>query len=310
MNIQQIKYTLAVAQYASFGRAAERCYISQSTLSTMIARLEGEIGIRIFDRSSKPISITQEGIRIIAQLKLIAKELDHLDQVVQSVKGETTGELIIGVIPTIAPYLFPGILNDFLVKYPNVQFEITEVPTEQIIDAVSKREMDIGVVSTPLEQKDFIEIPLYTEPFLIYDHLASEENNQVKIEELDLNRLWLLEEGHCMRNQVKKICNLRQKKLINGNLVYRSGTIETLMKMVDHNKGMTLLPQLATLDLPQRARVKIRSFDAPVPAREIGLIVHKHFVKDKILNDLCDTIRQNIQPILRKQTELKVYKPF
>jgi len=310
MNIQQVRYVLAVAQLKSFGRAAEHCYITQSTLSTMVARLEEETGIQIFDRSTKPISITSEGARVIQQLRNIDRELDTLEDVIQSVKGESSGELTIGVIPTIAPYLFPAILDEFLSRYPNMRFEITEVPTEHIMTSILHREMDIGVVSTPLEHKDLIEIPLYTEPFLIYDHLAYAKNKKMKLEDLDLSRLWLLEEGHCMRNQVRKICNLRQKKLINGNLIYRSGTIETLMKLVDHNKGLTLLPQLATLDLPDAASAKIRTFGTPVPAREVGLIVHRHFVKHKILNDLQSTIQTNIAPLLKKHRKIKVYKPF
>lgn len=310
MNFQQVKYILAVSQLKSFGKAAEHCYITQSTLSTMIARYEKEIGIRIFDRSSKPVAVTAEGEGIIKQLRILSRELENLDEVVQSIKGESSGNLIIGVIPTIAPYLFPSILDEFLQKYSNVNFEISEVPTEQIVEAILKREMDIGLVSTPLEYKDLIEIPLYTEPFLIYDNLAISKKKKLKLEDLDLSRLWLLEEGHCMRNQVKKICNLRQKKIINGNLIYRSGTIETLMKLVDHNRGMTLLPQLASLDLPEHRMDKIKKFDNPVPAREIGLITHKHFVKRKFLKDLQFTIQKNIKPLLNKHKNVQVYKPY
>jgi len=314
MNISQVNYILAVDRLGSFGKAAESCFVTQSTLSAMVAKFEGQIGIKIFDRKSKPISPTHEGKIIIDQLKNISKEVKYLDEVVQSLKGILSGSIVIAGIPTVAPYLFPLILDTFTSKYPEVTFTIHEATTHKIVEGIQKREIDIGIVSTPLDQKNIIEYPLYEEPFVIYDKTGNKSKSKKKlidISDINFDKLWLLEEGHCMRNQVENICELRQKKLINGNLIYKSGTIETLKKLVNHNKGITLLPSLSLLDFLPEDEVYLKKFARPVPVREIGLIVHENFVKKTILEELSQIIKQKIKPLLGKSIKSKrVINPF
>lgn len=300
MNIQQIKYAIAVAEVQSFGKAAEKCFITQSTLSTMIARLEGELGLQLFDRKTKPITTTKEGEAILQQFRIINKELDTLEEVVGDLKGESSGQLNIGVIPTVAPYLLPIFLNDFVEEHPAIKFVISEMTTDNIIKGLEDRSLDIGILSTPLQHNVLVEYSLYKEPFLLFDKTRIPSKETIQVHEIDSSRLWLLNEGHCLRTQVETICNLHTKRANNWNLEYQSGTIDTLMKFVRKNKAITLLPYLATLDLPPEEVQYLHPLTAPQPAREISLVVHQHFVKKSILHSLQQSIEEAIIPLLTK----------
>lgn len=303
MNIHQLKYVISVGEYLSFGKAAENCFVTQSTLSTMVARFEKEIGITVFDRKTKPIKITKEGEKIISQLKQVIRELDNLDEVVNDLKGEVSGVLKIGLIPTVAPFLLPLFLNDFIKKNKKVHFEISEITTGKIITELENRTLDIGILSTPLENAEILEFPLFNEPFLLYDRADKNRKIVKDINAIDSSRLWLLDEGHCMRTQVETICSLRKKRRINANLEYKSGTIDTLMRFVRKNNGVTLLPYLSTIDFREEDRKYLKQFQAPVPVRAISLVVHKHFVKKKILESLKQVIQASVQPLLKKEKE-------
>ena len=301
MNIQQIDYIIAVGELRNFGQAAEKCFITQSTLSTMVARFEEEIGITIFDRKTKPVTITKEGVDIIQQLKIIAKELEHLQEVVQTLKGEISGTLNIGVIPTVAPYLLPLFLNTFIEQLPKVHFIVSEMTTERMIEKIENRDIDIGIASTPLNNPTLIERPLYEEPFLLYDKSNDTPSGNFKLADVDFDRLWLLEDGHCMRTQVESICGLQKRRPARNNLEYQSGTIDTLLKFVNSNNGMTFLPHLATLDLSTQEQLHLKTIQAPVPVRVIGLLTHRNFVKKGLLDLLEKAIRKNVQPLMDRQ---------
>lgn len=298
MNIQQIEYVIALSELKNFGQAADRCFITQSTLSTMIARFEDEIGILVFDRKTKPVTITKEGEPIIHQLKIIAKEIENLQEVIHALKGEISGVLKIGIIPTVGPYLIPLFLQDFVEKFPNIHFEISEITTDKIVSYIEKRELDIGIVSIPLNYPDLLEMPLYHEPFMLFDSAHRKQDAPLTILDIDFNRLWLLEEGHCMRTQVEKICGLHEQQVLNRNLDYKSGTIDTLLKFVSRNKGITLLPLLATLDFTEDKKGMLSVFADPVPARNIGLLIHKHFVKKNLLESLQREIQNRVLPLV------------
>lgn len=299
MNFRQIEYVLAVSELKSFGRAADKCYITQSTLSTMVARMEESLGVTIFNRKTKPISITQEGERIIQQLKVIQKEIESLDEITKSLKGELSGTLKLGIIPTVAPYLLPLFLNDFIQQLPDVHFEISEITTDKIIEKLRTRELDIGILSTPLHQADMVEIDLFQEPFMLYDKSGTHlTNDHFKISEIDYSRLWLLEEGHCMRTQAEHICGLHERHARLRNIDYKSGSIDTLIKYIRRNDGITLLPYLATLDLPTSERIFLKTFEPPVPSRTIGIMVHQHFVKRNLLDMLKDIILQKVTALI------------
>jgi len=301
MNIQQIDYIIAVGELRNFGQAANKCFITQSTLSTMIARFEEEIGITIFDRKTKPVTITKEGVQIIQQLKVIAKELEHLQEAVQTLKGEISGTLKIGVIPTVAPYLLPLFLNEFIEQLPKVHFVVSEMTTERMIEKMENRDIDIGIASIPLKKPTLVERPLYEEPFFLYDKSNDTPSGNFKLADIDFDRLWLLEDGHCMRTQVESICGLQKRRPTRNNLEYQSGTIDTLLKFVNSNNGVTFLPHLATLDLSKQERLHLKVIQAPVPVRIIGLLTHRNFVKKGLLDLLEAAIQQNVKPLMGEQ---------
>jgi len=243
-------------------------------------------------------------------LKVISKEISSLHEVVGNLKSEVGGELKIGVIPTVAPYLLPVFLSDFIKQFPKVHFVVSEMTTEKIIEQVKIRDLDVGIVSTPLDQKDLLEIPLYDEPFLFYDQSARNVKSPIDVSSIDYDRLWLLEEGHCMRTQVQSICGMRKKRVNIGNLEYKLGAINTLMKFVRKNNGATLLPYLSTLEFSKKEEQHLRKFKTPVPARSIGLIVHKHFVKHRMAELLQLEIQEKVLPLLKnKSRKQKLVSP-
>lgn len=299
MNLRQINYILAIAELKSFVKAADKCFITQSTLSTMVAKFEDEIGIKIFDRDKKPVCVTKEGKKLINQLKIISKEFDVLDEISQTVKGELSGELKIGIIPTVAPFILPEFLDGFIKKFPNIKFWVSEITTENIIELIKKRELDIGILAIPLEDQMIKEIPLYNEPFVLYDCSHKVNTKYANLDNIDFDKFWLLSEGHCLNTQVKRICDLENKESITGiNFDFKAGSIESLVRFVRKNKGITLLPYLACLDFPKRELNKITYFHSPIPVRTIGLAVHKHFVKTRILELLQSEIINKIVPLL------------
>jgi LysR family hydrogen peroxide-inducible transcriptional activator len=310
MNVQQIEYAIAVGKLHSFGKAAEKCFVTQSTLSTMVSRFENEIGVKLFDRSTKPITTTREGKKVLQQLRIIVKELDNLTEVVSELKGVLSGELRIGVIPTVSPYLLPLFLNDFIQKYPKIYFEISEITTGQIIHDLENRELDIGILSTPLNHPGLIETWLYNEPFLLFDRGHHTLGNSIAVSEIDCNRLWLLNEGHCLRTQIETICDLQKKRNNDWNLEYKSGTIDTLMRFVKKNKAVTLLPFLATLDFLEEDLKYLRQLKPPQPVRAISLVVHKHFVKKGILDSLTAAIQDVVKPLLADNSEEWLVAPL
>jgi LysR family hydrogen peroxide-inducible transcriptional activator len=298
MNIQQFQYIIALAETKHFERAAESCHITQSTLSTMISRLEDELGIQVFDRKKKPIEISIEGEAILEQIKKIKKEIDGLSALTQEIKGEIKGTLNIAVIPTIAPYILPLVLRSFSQKFPKLELIVREQTTEEIVRLIKSRQLDIGILSTPLYEKELIEHPLYNEPFVFFTQ-KTHPPKTIETNQLETNNLCLLEEGHCMRAQVLELCNVQLKKKNKvGNFNYSASSIDSLMKFVLANKMDTLLPYLAAMELPKEAQKNIVQFAEPMPYRSVGIVVHKHFVRKKILSMLIKEIQEKIAPLI------------
>jgi LysR family hydrogen peroxide-inducible transcriptional activator len=311
MTRNQIQYILTLAKLQNFGKAADACFVTQSTLSAMVAKFEDQIEIQLFDRKTRPISITPRGEKIIQSLQSIYREYQLLDEKINSIKGYEIGNLSIACIPTVATYLYPLILNSISKDYPEINFTIHELTTENIVDQIIAGDIDIGIVSIPLNNKELTEYPLYDEDFLLYDYDNKKKSSKFKVTDIDLDRLWLMEEGHCLRNQVGKICELRQQNKINGNLTYSCGTISTLIEMVKKNKGVTLLPRLAIVDNPQVEEEFIFQLTTPVPARKIGIITHKHYLKRRMLSNLVKTIERVVKINLPKSKKRRsLVEPF
>jgi LysR family hydrogen peroxide-inducible transcriptional activator len=306
MNIQQFEYVLALADTRHFETAADRCHVTQSTLSTMIARLESELGITLFDRKHKPLRITSEGLLLIERMQIIVREITQLNEMGKELRGEVKGELTMAVIPTIAPFLLPLFLQSFAAQFPSLKIRVRELTTAEIMRQLKTRELDIGVLSTPLLDNELEEHHLYDEPFVFYD-AGKKQPKSVTADKLDLRSIVLLEEGHCMRTQVVHFCDVKRKPVSNRlNFEFKAGSIDSLLRFVRSNKAATLLPYLATADMPLRDLNRVSRIAGSEPYRSIGIAVHRHFVKRRILEllqqDIMDAVRK-IMPIRRFKGE-------
>ncbi len=311
ISFTQIKYVLALQKTGSFSQAAEMCFVTQSTLSTMVRKLEDQLDLTLFNRKSKPIQLTQEGKVIIDQFKVIYHELESLQEIVQDTRKEFYGTLKMGIIPTLAPFLLPLFLDRITKKHPNIQFSIDEITTTEIIKKIKLRELDIGILSLPIPEKNLEQKSLFFEEFMIYDaHNKALSRKKYKINDIDINRLWLLEESHCLTGQIEKICHLQKKKNVRHNLIFNSGSILSLLALVKMNNGITLLPQLATERKNLIEKKFIHTIESPIPVREVGLISHPNFAKKRFLTMIEKEIIQAVQPILKKSKKVRVINPY
>ncbi|MBI3219789.1 MAG: LysR family transcriptional regulator [Bacteroidetes bacterium] len=296
MNLQQLEYIVAVDTLKHFSAAAAKCNVTQPTLSMMIQKLEEELDVKIFDRSKQPVQTTEIGQTVIDQARMILGEAGNLKKLVAQQKGTISGELRIGIIPTLAPYLLPLFLNQFLKKYPLLKLKISELTTDQIIERLNAQHLDAGILATPLKNPTLQELPLFYEQFVVYASQAEKmmKKKYLLAADIDVNRLWLLEEGHCLRSQVVNLCELKRKEALLQNLDYEAGSIETLRKMVDLNNGITILPELALRDLTKSQLKNIRYFKSPAPVREVSIVTYRYFVKYHLIEALKKEILANI----------------
>lgn len=292
MTLTQLEYVVAVDMYKSFVAAAEKCYVTQPTLSIQIQKLEEELGVKIFDRGRQPIVPTEVGERIIEQARITLNESKKIEEIIQAEKGELSGELRLGVIPTIAPYLMPDVITNFLKQYPHVSLQIWEHTTERLIQDLKKGVLDCALLSTPVGDSVINEIPLFYENFVAY---VSHDSSLYKKRLLSANdiageKLWLLNEGHCMRGQVLNFCNFKHNQSALANFEYNTGSIETLKRMVDLNAGVTILPELSIASYDEDQMEHIRYFKAPEPVREISLVTTHNYVKKQTVASLKKVI--------------------
>jgi LysR family transcriptional regulator, hydrogen peroxide-inducible genes activator len=304
MTITQLEYVVAVATYKSFVAAAEKSFVTQPTLSMQIQKLEDELGIKLFDRNKHPITITAMGLAIVEQAKIILADCEKIYELIQNQQNKLGGKFRFAVIPTVAPYIIPGLLEKYVDQHPEIRLQVNEMETNKIITALRNNEIDAALVSTPLEENGIREYPLFYEPFIGYfsgDDPALEKR-LIAPGDIDLEKIWLLNEGHCMRNQVLNLCsenigNLQKERPFR----YESSNVETLRKMVDNHKGMTVLPELATLEFSEDQQDRIRYFEVPEPVREISLVTNDHFVKLALLQSLMDGILDLVPEKMRVQ---------
>jgi len=281
MTLTQLTYLLALDKYRSFVAAAEHCSVAQPTLSMQIQKLEESIGAKIFDRSRHPIFPTEIGEKIIRQAQVIVAESNRMQELLREEKGEISGELNVGVIPTVAPYLLPDVLTGFIGKYPSLRLRIWEHTTDRILQDLKNGQLDCGILSTPLRDTEIEVRPLYYEPFVAYlsEKSPLSQKKMLTGEELAGERLWLLNEGHCMRGQVMNLCAYPHNRTADGDFEYNTGSVETLKRMVDVNSGATVLPEMSVLGYDGDRMDRVRYFKPAEPVREISLATSPNFVK-------------------------------
>lgn len=296
MNLQQLEYIVALDIYRNHAKAANFCNVTQPTLSMMVKKLEDELGVKIFDKA-QPLKPTASGEIIISRARIILQEIKNLKEFIRDEKDSIEGEFRLGVIPTLAPYLLPKFLNEFLEKHPGTSFTVMELQTEEIVRLLKTNRLDVAILVTPLEDREIREVPIFYEPILLYtsENLKYFQQEKVNLKSLSFDNLLLLEEGHCFRGQVENLCTAKEKKT-NSQLNYQSGSFETLKAMVDNNYGYTLIPELAV-----NAKNKhVKHFMSPEPVREVSLAVHNGFVKEMLLIKLREAILKAIPPHFKK----------
>jgi LysR family hydrogen peroxide-inducible transcriptional activator len=310
MTITQLDYVIAVAEHQNFTKAAERCFVTQPTLSMQIQKLESELDILIFDRSKKPIELTEIGKKIVVQARNIVNEADRINDIVDQQKGFIGGEFKLGIIPTVMPTLLPMFLKTFIKRYPKVKLKIEELTTDEIIVRINEGHLDAAIATTPLENENIKERVLFYEPFVAYipEHHRLFDKSKIDVDDLEINDMLLLEDGHCFRDGVINLCKTF-KSHTEDKFQLESGSIEMLVKLSNEGLGMTLLPYLHTLELKDNENNNLRYFIEPSPAREVSIIYNKSELKMQIIEALQSVISGIIRGAIAFQ-DVKIISPL
>lgn len=307
MTLTQLSYLLSVAEHGNFTAAAEKSYVTQPTLSMQIQKLEEELEVKIFNRSTKPIGLTTIGRTIVAQAKIILQEAQRMEDAVAQEKGVVAGTFRLGIIPTVMPTLLPMFLTNFINKYTKVDLKIEELTTENIVERLNNGQLDAGIAATPLNDATIIEKPLFYEPFVAFlpNNHPLTKDDEIEVEELQHNDILVLEDGHCFRNHVLNLCQANKSPKKFG---LKSGSFETLINLANQGLGMTLLPYLHTLDLNAKQKEQLKNFPEPAPAREISLIHSKSQLKLPVIEALRNTITGVVRGAI-KFDNFKIIEP-
>ncbi|MBC8399144.1 MAG: LysR family transcriptional regulator [Flavobacteriales bacterium] len=307
MTITQLKYTLAVAEHGNFTTASDKCFVTQPTLSMQVQKLEEELGVIIFNRSTKPLQVTDIGKKVLFQAKKIVEESSRMNDVVSEEKGIIGGTLRVGIIPTVSSTLLPLFLNIFLKKHKNVELKIEEFNTETISQKLEDNTIDCAIAATPLNNNTIIERPLYYEPFIAYvpEHHFLAGNKTLGVDDLSNGDILILKDGHCFRNQVLNLCSFED---LNKQYELKSGSFETLINLSNNGPWMTIIPYLHSNNLSPKNLENIIPFEEPSPAREISMIYSKSQLKLPVINALTTTISSVIRGQI-KYNDIKIMSP-
>lgn len=294
MNLQQLEYIIALEKHRHFGKAAEHCNVSQPTLSTMIQKLEEELGAKLFDRSHQPIRPTAVGLKVLAQACVILRQASVLTEIVLDESDSLTGKISLGILPTIAPYLLPRLIPILLKRLPDLQISFEERLTSECLEGLGSGTLDLAIIASEPPSQDISSTPLYYEEFFGYvsrqEALFAQPN--IRSSEVDPSRLWLLDEGHCFRDQLTRFCQLRRS--VNPQHQYYRGSLNTFMNMVEGGYGMTFIPELAVSTLSQDHKDLVRPFTIPRPTRLINLSNRVDFARGRIHDILIECIQQAV----------------
>jgi LysR family hydrogen peroxide-inducible transcriptional activator len=309
MTFSQLEYTIALSKYGSFKRAADKLQISQPALSMQIRKLEEEVGILLFDRSKSPAETTRDGKLFIdrAQEILVAKE--HLKNFSYSLSDSFDGVLRVGIIPTLSPFLVPLFTEELQADYPDFRLDISELITEKTVNGVRSGALDAGIISTPINVYGIVSMPLFYEKFYLYSSEDQLENSTaINLSSINYENLWLLDEGNCFRDQVNNFCDLNKIRK-NRQFIYRSNSIDALIRLVDSKGGITILPELSTLSLSADQETRVKKISGTPVAREISIIVSKNNMNNRFVEKFRDYIQSNIPQYMLSSEGLEVVDP-
>jgi LysR family hydrogen peroxide-inducible transcriptional activator len=310
MNIQQLDYVIAVDNFRHFAKAADVCCVTQPTLSMMIQKLEEELNVKIFDRTKHPVEPTAIGKQIIAQARISLKYFNQIKEVVESEQSRTKGSFKLGIIPTIASYLVPVMLSKQQEEYNDIELILKESTTGNLIHEIMNGTLDGGVLAGPLNHPGLDEYPVYYEKFYAYvsPEDAAYKDKEIDLNTIDINNVWLLENEHCLRGQIERLCQMKKKSLTGGNpsIKYESGSIETLIHVVDYNPGITIIPEMHAMGLSEEKQENLRAFKDMTAVREVSLVVSKDYVRKTLLNVILEIIRSSV-PKSMQDMHLKAF---
>jgi len=299
MNIQQLEYIIAVDNHRHFAKAAEASFVTQPTLSMMIQKLEEELNVKIFDRSQLPVQPTPIGIQIINQARIIVSQIKQIKEIIQEEKGIVQGTFRLGILPTVAPYLLPKLMQRHNENGYNIVFSIEELTTRQILEKLQNGTLDGAILATPLRVEKIIEYPIYYEKF--YAYVSPQETSlyakkELEEDDLNINRLWLLDDVHCFKTQILKICSSRKRKSSHSLFSYEAGSIDTLINIVDNNSGLTIIPEMAIDELNEKQEKNVRPLKGITPTREISLVTRADFLRKKMIDIIISEVKDVLPP--------------
>lgn len=296
MTIIQLQYLIEVANCGSFSGASERCFVTQPSLSMQIKALEDELGVVLLDRSKKPVIPTDAGNVVIAQAQETLRAYNYIRESVAELKGETSGKLRLGVIPTIAPYLLHKFIPDFVKEFPRVELEIREMITADIIEALKHDNIDAAIVASGTCGDGIVEHDLFSDRF--YAYVSPEnplfERTNIRIEDIDLKDLILLSRGNCMRDQIIELCQARRS--VPSHYYFESGSLDTLMRIVDCTACLTIIPEMALEYIPAERRAQVKTLAKGATSRRIAIVVRRTYIKNSIISALESTIMAKAAP--------------
>lgn len=294
MTLQQLEYIVAVYRTRHFVKAAEACGVTQPTLSAMIQKLEAELDVKLFERSSQQVMPTAIGKVVVEQAWKVLNRARKLKDIVAEEKKSLTGTFRLGILPTIAPYLLPRFFPRLMRENSSLEIRVVEMKTADIRRAIDRGEIDAAVMVDTGDLDDYALTTLFYEQFLAYvspsDQLSAKKS--IKTSDLSNELLWLLDEGHCFRDQLVKYCQLKAAKT--SQSAYSLGSIETFMRIVENGQGVTFIPELATMQLTPTQKELVRPFAIPIPTREVVMATSKAFVRQSLLDMIVGQIRKSV----------------
>lgn len=290
MNLQQLKYIVAISRFRNFVKAADSCNISQPTLSAMLQKLEDELDVRIFDRTNKQVTPTSVGEKIILQAQKTLIEFEKIAELVAEEKNQIAKSLSLSVGPSIAPYILPEFIKHYRKDYPEVSLSIQEMKSEEMFYLLQNGDIDVGIAVSDQLRKGILEIPLYTERFYVYlSETCWRKLPVFKPENLEHENMWIMKEAQCLRDSAFSFCKVRSK----GQHIYEAGSIDTLVRIVDNNGGFTIIPELHLAFLSEAQRKNVRKIEGDyLSQRRISLYIREDCIKERMLNTIVDCMKE------------------
>lgn len=311
MTLQQLEYIVALDIERNFVRAAERCFVTQPGITLQIQKLEAELDVTLFDRSKKPLVPTEIGKAVLAQARIVLQESKKVQDLVIAHTTKPSGQIRLGILPTIAPYLLPLFIDGFIRRHPLIYINVKEAQTDILIRQLENDEIDAAIFATPVDALNLVAMPMFYEEMRVFVSRAHPFFLQKNIDprSLTVEELWLLSSGNCFRNQVVTICSHAQKKTTDS-FRYESESIESLKRIVRLQKGLTVIPELATLQLAKDEKEMVKKFRGTPPVREVSLVVNRVYLKKRLIDILFESIVAAIPSQMKTLGKRELVDPF